>query len=149
MQAYDNDSPTYYRLSEYENNESRDVYFGKANVIKIGSSATIVCYGNMLQTVIDATIDLDVTVLYYTTIVPFDSITLNNNFNENIIVCEPFYEGSLNFLINNCLKNKKYSLNNIGVHRKFLTNYGTKEEHDNHLKMDISGLKERIKKCLI
>jgi len=147
-QAYDNGSPTYYRLSEYENKDSRDVYFGKANVVKIGSKATIICYGNMLQTVIDATIDMDVTILYYTTISPFDSNTLNDNFNENIIICEPFYEGSTNYFISRTLQNKKYKLNNIGIPRKFLTNYGTKKEHDLHLKLDVIGVRERIKKCL-
>ena len=146
---YKNGAPNYYRLSEYENNETHILNSGHGKLIKQGKKATILCFGNILSNVQSACIDLDVTILYYNTIIPFDSNLLLENFNENIIICEPFYEGSLNFLINNCLKNKKYSLNNIGVHRKFLTNYGTKEEHDNHLKMDISGLKERIKKCLI
>ena len=147
-QSHDNGSPTYYRLSEYENKESRDVYFGRANVIKTGFAATIICYGNMLQTVIDASADLDVTILYYTTVTPFDSDTLNNNFNENIIVCEPFYEGSTNYFISEALKNKKYKINNIGVPRKFLTNYGSKKDHDSYLKLDIPGMRERILQCL-
>jgi transketolase len=147
-QAHDNGSPTYYRLSEYENKESREVYFGKANVIKTGSYATIICYGNMLQAVIDATVDMDVTILYYTTISPFDSDILNNHFNENIIICEPFYEGSTNYFVSETLKNKKYKLSNIGVPRKFLINYGSKKEHDLHLKLDVNGIRERIEECL-
>ena len=147
-ETYNNGSPTYYRLSEYENKESKNVNFGKGIVIKTGSKATIICYGNILESVIDACENLDVTVLYYTTISPFDSNLLLENFNENIIVCEPFYEGSTNYFISQALKNKKYKLNNIGVPRKFLINYGSKKEHDAHLKLDVIGIRERIKECV-
>jgi transketolase len=98
----------------------------------------------MLKPVMEATSNLDVNILYYTTIKPFDSESLIKNFNENIIVVEPFYEGSVNYLINKSLTGKKYSLTNIGVPHKFLTNYGTKEEHDINLKLDTNGLKEKI-----
>lgn len=147
-ETYDNGSPTYYRLSEYENKEYVNVIFGKANVIKNGSRATIVCYGNMLQNVIDACSDLDVTILYYTTISPFDSETLKSNFNENIIVCEPFYEGSTNYYITCALKHKKYKISNIGIPRQFLTNYGSKKEHDIYLKLNVENIRERIEECL-
>ena len=54
--------------------------------------------------------NMDVTILYYTTLNPFDSDLLNQNFNENIIVVEPYYEGGLNYKINKSLSNKKYSI---------------------------------------
>jgi transketolase len=148
-QSYDNNSPTYFRLSEYENKTSYDVSFGKAFVVKRGTDATIVCYGNMLQDVLDATIDLNVTILYYTTIKPFDSETLINNFNETIIVCEPFYSGSTNRLVTESLEGKKYRMFNIGVPNRFLTKYGTKKEHDVHWELDSKSLENRIKKCLV
>jgi transketolase len=148
-QSYSNNLPTYFRLSEYENKTSYDILFGKAFVIKRGTDATIVCYGNMLQDVLDATIDLNVTVLYYTTIRPFDSKILVDNFNETIIVCEPFYAGSTNRLITESLEGKKYKMFNIGVPNCFLTKYGTKKEHDLHWQLDSKSLENRIKKCLV
>jgi transketolase len=148
-ETYNNGSPTYFRLSEYENKNSYKVTFGEAMVIKNGLNATIVCYGNMLQDVLDATQNLDVTILYYPTIKPFDSNTLLNNFNETIIVCEPFYSGTTNKLITKSLEGKKYKLFNIGIPDQFLTNYGTKKEHDVFLKLDSTSLEDRIKKCLI
>ena len=46
-QSYDNCSPTYFRLSEYENLYEVDITFGKANLIKNGKKATIICFGNL------------------------------------------------------------------------------------------------------
>lgn len=147
-QSYDNGNPTYFRLSEYENKNTQNTEFGKAKVIKQGSLATIICYGNMLESVLEATENLNVTILYYNTVKPFDSKTLLNNFNECIIVCEPFYEGSTNHLITKTLYKKKYSLYNIGVPHKFLRNYGSKEEHDKNIFLNVQGIQDRILECL-
>lgn len=147
-QTYNSGSPTYFRLSEYSNVIDEDVEFAKGNIIKHGKNATIICIGNMLQNVIEATNDIDVTILYYTTINPFDCELLTNNFNENVIVVEPFYEGSINYKINKALEGKKYRLTNIGVPHKFLTNYGTKLEHDKDLGLDIDGIKNKILKTI-
>ena len=147
-QSYDNDQPTYFRLSEYENDKlDSDVTFGKANLVKKSNNpkALIVVVGNLLQSVISATKDLDCDILYYTTLRPFDEEALRNNFNDNIIVVEPFYEGSINYQINIALKGYKYKLTNIGVTRQFLTNYGSKTEHDSNLGLDVDSIKERIK----
>jgi len=143
-QTYNNGSPTYYRLSEYENKNNVDVEFGKANIIKKGDKVTIICVGNTLDVTIDSTKDLDCTILYYTTIEPFDFETLKQNFNKNIILIEPYYEGCLNYEINKVFSDKKFSVLNIGVPRKFLTNYGSKEEHDIALNLDIISLTKKI-----
>jgi len=115
-EAYNNGSPTYYRLSEYEHAQKIDVNLGKANVIKRGKDATIVCFGNLLD-----------------------------NYNDLIITCEPFYEGSLNYQINKTL-NSKYHIINIGVKREFLNKYGSKEQHDEYHGLDIKSLTKRITK---
>jgi transketolase len=146
--TYNNNAPTYTRLSEYENVESCDVSFGKANVIKRGSDATVVCFGNMLSTVVKACADLNVTILYYTTVIPFDIDALIGNFNEKIIVCEQFYQGSINHAIIEGLQAFRYTIFNIGIPRQFLLNYGTKEQHDSKLGLDVVGLKNKIITCL-
>lgn len=147
-ETYNNGNPTYFRLSEYENNESYNVKFGKGLALKLGTDATIICYGNMLQSVLEATKELNVTILYYTTVKPFDVELLLNNFNETLIVCEPFYEGTTNRLITKALEGKKYKLYNIGVPNEFLTNYGGKKDHDKKLKLDYETLSLRVQKCL-
>jgi len=144
-QSYNNGKPTYFRLSEYENEISYDCEFGKGILIKKGKKATIICVGNMLTNVLKATEKLDVTILYFTTLNPIDKEIILENFNEKIILVEPYYEGGLNYKINKILENKKYSLSNIGVPHNFLLNYGKKIEHDKHLNLDSEGLKERFK----
>lgn len=153
-ESYNNGQPTYFRLSEYENSNNQHVRFGEANLIRRGSQATIIVVGNMLDKVIEACKDLHVTILYYTTIKPFDGQLLRDNFNENIIVVEPFYEGSINYQITKTLEvtktlvGKKYCIRNLGVLHNFLKGYGTKQEHDENLELDVKGLKEQIEYAL-
>ena len=141
---YNNGSPNYYRLGENENKKTHISENNKCSILKTGSKATIVCFGNMLDVVQQATENRDVTLLYYNTIHTFDSDTLLTNFNENIIICEPFYEGTTNYLISNALTTKSFKTYNIGVPRKFLRNYGTKKEHDANLMLDADGISKRI-----
>lgn len=147
--SYTLNCPKYYRLSEYEHSLSLDLEYGKAKLIKQGKKATVICYGSMLQEVFEATRDLDVTVLYYNTVYPFDYRTLLDNLNPNIIICEPFYIGTTNYLITNAIKNICYRIYNIGVPRTFLKNYGHKKDHDQFLGLDTIGIKNQIESCLI
>jgi transketolase len=148
QQTYKNNSPTYIRLSETENNESNIVNYGKGNIIRIGELATVICFGPILQNVIDATKDLNVTVLYYTTVLPFDTALLSNFYNKNIILCEPFYSGTTNYLITQTFKNKQYCLTNIGVSREFLYGYGTKQEQDAYLNLTSEDIRNKIISCI-
>jgi len=148
QQTYNNGSPTYFRLSEYEHNLDFEVTFGKANVIKEGTKALIICYGNMLGLVYEAVKDLDVTLLYYSTILPFDSETLKKHFNSNIIICEPFYEGSTNYFVTKALEGLSYKLNNIGIPREFILSYGKKHQIDKLLKLDVDSIKNKINKLI-
>ena len=87
-QSYNNGHPTYFRLSEVENKTSYESDFGKAVVVKKGSLATVLAVGPALQPVLEATEDMDVTVLYYTTVIPFDAETLKNNLSsDKLLLC--------------------------------------------------------------
>jgi transketolase len=147
-QSYKLNCPKYFRLSERENEFSVDSNPGSAVLVKEGSKALIICYGTILSNVLEATREMDVSVLYYNTIMPFDKNAVLENFRENIIICEPFYEGSTNFLITNALLGKKCSIFNIGVPRMFLHNYGDKKQHDHHLMLDADGIKRKVSACL-
>ena len=91
--TYKFNTPKYFRLSERENDFSVDSEPGCAVLVKEGSRALLVCYGTMLSSVLEATKEMDVSVLYYNTIFPFDKNAILENFRETIIICEPFYEG--------------------------------------------------------
>ncbi len=123
--------PAYFRLSERSNPQSADVKFGKANVIRQGNKATVLAIGPTLDAVMEATAEQDVTVLYYTTLAPFDGETLRANCpSANVLVVEPFYEGTLAHDITSALNAKPIRLRSLGVPRSFRTNYGTRKEHD-------------------
>lgn len=136
----------YYRLSEYENKVSYNT--DKISVIKKGSDATVLCIGNKLNETISACENLNVTLLYSNTILPFDKETLKNNFNKKIIIIQPFYVGSLDNLISEVFDDQYYRIYNIGVPRQFLTKYGSKHEQDVYLNLDSEGIFNKIKNIL-
>lgn len=147
--CYNNGSPTYFRLSERENTESQHVEFGKANLLKKGSLATVIVVGPMLKNVMEACKDIDVTIIYYTTIAPFDEITLRENIVGNkVILCEPFYEGGTVDDVIRALQSTPVSIAFIGVPKKFLSNYGKASDHDNALGLTSEKISSKIRKIL-
>lgn len=128
--TYDNGSPTYIRTSRDVNSESRNVSFGKANVIKTGTKTTVIAVGPMLDMVLSAVANLDVTVLYYTTLEPFDQKTLIDNCtSNNIIICTPFYVDALLEDVITAMPNRKLCIREIGMPKEFIRHYGYTREH--------------------
>jgi transketolase len=143
--AYANNNPTYYRLSERNNQKSNDVEFGRAKIIKHGSMATIISVGPTLDIVAQAVQDLDVSVLYYTTIVPFDDYTLLENCKSGkIVLVEPYYSGVMISDIHSALGKKPLAINCVGIPRKFLTDYGKVEEHDASIGLTSSNIRKQV-----
>ena len=130
-QTYASGHPTYYRLSERSNRGPRPVTFGKAEVVCRGSGPTVVTVGPFLDRVIDALEGTDATILYYTTVTPFDAATLRQHAGDGRILCvEPFYEGTLAASVMQALQGKRVALSSMGVPRQFLTSYGNADYHD-------------------
>jgi len=130
-QSFASGKPTYHRLSERSNRESRPVTFGKAEVIRVGNGPVVITIGPFLDRVLEAVGDSDVTILYYTTLVPFDCETLCEYSSDGRILCvEPFYEGTLAASITTALRGRRIALFSMGVPRQFLTNYGNVNDHD-------------------
>lgn len=147
--AYADGKPTYYRLSERENAESYPVSFGRAHVVKSGSKATVIAVGPALKPALEACKDEDVTVLYYTTVMPFDAEALRNNCpSGKVLLCEPYYEGGLAAEVMAALAPRPVVLIYAGVPREFLTHYGTAAEHDERIGMTSAGIARKLKKLL-
>jgi transketolase len=146
QQAYANGHPTYYRLSERENPSSQEVHFGKANVVQIGSRATIVVVGPALQHVMPAVEGLDVAVVYYSTVVPFDYKTLSDNLapSGKVLLVEPFYTGTLSHEISKAVYPKAVAINTVGVPRQFLTNYGSAADHDDFIGLNARNIRAQL-----
>lgn len=125
-----NESFTYARLSETSNSVAHPVVFGKGIVVKQGTKATILCVGPTLDITIEACRDLDVSVLYFTTIFPFDfEIIRSICISKKLLLVEPFYKHSLTPLIVDNLEMQKIQISSVGVPRTFLRNYGSVASH--------------------
>lgn len=149
-QAYANGHPTYFRLAEQSNAVGLPVEFGKAHLIKSGSRATVIAVGPMLDRVVEACTDLDVTILYYTTLSPFDRESLSKHIAaDTVIVCEPYYSGALDFDIRASLPGRKIRIEHIGVPREFLRHYGEVGEQDAHLGLTAPLMHSKITEILV
>jgi transketolase len=144
--AYANGRPTYFRLSERENLNSHPVKFSEANILKKGSQATIVAVGPTLDYIMPAVEDMDVGVIYYTTVAPFDYASLSENLaiSGKILLVEPFYSGTLTREVSQAVYPKPVTIDSVGVPREFLTNYGQAKEHDKALGFTSENIRARV-----
>jgi transketolase len=147
-EGYADGRPTYLRLSERSNRESRDVTFGRATCLRRGSDATVVAVGPALDLALAATDGLDVTLLYYTTIAPFDAAPFAELSSPKVVLFEPFYAGTLVEPISRAAHPRPLSFELIGVPRRFLTDYGTAEEHDVALGLTPEAARGRLLRFL-
>ena len=145
-QIYKNGNPSYFRLSEKSNIKSNKVKFGKANLIKKGEKATIIAIGPVLDVTLQAAEYEDVDILYYSTIIPFDSKALQKSMEKKtkIMVIEPFYSGTISDLIIESLNQKSIMIKSIGVPKEFLRNYGLAEQHDNAIGFTSKNISKEI-----
>ncbi len=144
-QSYANGSPTYYRLSTRTNARERQVEFGKLTVIKRGRAGTIIAVGPMLEATTQAAEDLDVSVLYCTTIAPFDGETLRQECaGERIVLVEPYYAGGLTANVMAAMQRRPVCVEAIGVPREILDQYGEPEQQDEALGLTPPGIRRRI-----
>lgn len=150
--TWNDGKPTYYRLSDYCNHTNVEVEFGKAAVIKRGKLATVVAISTTLDMVMAACENFDVTILYYTTLIPFDKKSLKINCaSNNLLVCHPFFCGAFSVEILGKMENINFV--EMGVPRTICRTYGTKLEKDfnfgfttEHIKNMLCQLVERGKK---
>jgi transketolase len=147
--SYADGQPTYFRLSERQNTIPQPVRFGQAEVIRQGSLATVAAVGPMLAPTLAATEGLDVTVLYYTTVAPFDSSTLReHSLHGRIVLVEPFYADTLIPEVTAAMVSTPVRVEALGVPHELLTRYGTPEQHDEALGLTATGIRARLERFL-
>jgi len=142
-QNYNNEFTSYFRLSESSNNDAYKVSFGKNITVRNGSKNVIVAVGPILQSVLDAVDDIDINVIYCTTVKPFDNDSLKDFLDEKIIIVEPFYNGTLLSNISNSIKKSK-SIHSIGLPTSFISKYGSKDDIDSLVGLDAMQIRKKI-----
>mgnify|MGYP000020323810 FL=1 len=149
-QSYSNNKPTYFRLSDFENEKNINVNFGKANFINNNSKVTILAVGPVLNFLYPIIKEFGINLIYATTIRPFDQKIIKNikKSCKSLIIIEPFYSGAVLNEIISSIDTKNISIQSLSVPFKFLTNYGTKKDHDNKLGFSTKNIRNIIKKVL-
>ena len=145
-QTYRNGHPTFFRVSDHPNTQyDPDVAFGKATVIQRGTKATVIAVSVMLDKVMQACKDKDVTVLYYTTLEPFDGETLAKEApNGKILIVEPEYAGSLTYDVHQALSGRALQIENVAFPREIFRNYGTYDEKMEHYGLTVENIKQKL-----
>jgi transketolase len=149
-QTYANDQPTYLRTVAASNAQGLEVELGRIEVLKRGSAGTVIAFGPMLDRTAAAVADMDVSLLYATSVEPFDGATLTAVAGDHpvVITVEPFYEGSVSSRIAEALRHVPSRIGSVGVPRAFITRYGTATEIDRSLHLDEAGIREQIVRFL-
>lgn len=143
-----NDFPTYFRLSDSSNAKEVNVEFGKAAVVKEDGDIVVIAVGDMLDITLEATKNLPVTILYYTTIEPFDKNCLKKYVNSKILIVGSFYSGTLVSDVTETFKDTKLIIESIAIPKNFIRKYGTKEELRQYMGLTATKIKDRINKLL-
>jgi transketolase len=147
--AYADEAPTYFRLSTHRHGEVLPVHFGRATVVREGHRAAVIAVGPMLSPTLAAVQGLDVAVLYYTTVAPFDGETLRAHCRTGkVALIEPFYAGTLTTAIMAALAPRPVRIEAIGVPATILSHYGTPEQHDEALGLTPATIRARIQALL-
>lgn len=142
-------SPSYFRMTDHCNQEQVEVEFGKAAVLKRGKLATVIAVAEQLDATMEACAELDVTVLYYTTLAPFDVETLRRELaGARVFVSAPLYAGSLYPDIVDALDGLPLRLGGAEIPVEVLRSYGTKREKDENLGLNAKGIYQQLERFI-
>jgi transketolase len=146
-QTYDNGLPTYLRTTFAENREAHDVHASRLEIVRRGHAGTVIAFGPMLDRVLEATRELDVDILYATSVRPFDRATLHEvaGATPAVITVEPWYEGSVAELLAETFSDRPARIGSIGIPKRFAFRYGAPQEHDAENGLDAEGIARRLR----
>ena len=139
----------YLRLSTESNREARPLWPG-LQVVRSGRRAVVVAVGPMLDPVLDAVGDLDVTVAYATTVRPFDAEGLRSLEASSgaVVLVEPYLAGTSAFHASQALASRPHRLLSLGVQRGELRRYGTPADHAALQGLDAAGIRRSVSRFL-
>ncbi|MER8156918.1 transketolase [Streptomyces sp. NPDC094472] len=146
------DDSVYVRLSAHSNSAPRDIAPGRFLTVREGRGGVVIAVGPMLDSVLTAVEGLDVTVLYATTVRPFDERTLRATAGAgagagaavDVVLVEPYLAGTSTAAVNDALADRPHRVLGLGILRRELRRYGTIDEHLAGQGLDPASLRERI-----
>ncbi|WP_433893689.1 transketolase family protein [Streptomyces sp. CA-111067] len=146
--AADGDSRVYLRLSEQSNVAARPVSPGRFEVLREGRTGVVLAVGPMLDATVEAMAERDVTVLYASTVRPFDAATVREatarTAAADLVIVEPYLTGTSAAFANEALAGSPHRVLSLGTRRAELRHYGSWQEHVTAHGLDAAGLRERV-----
>jgi transketolase len=147
LKNYSLPGPKYFRITGSSHKLKLNIK-NNAAILKKGKKGTIVVVGNALRFIDEYYQELDANIIYLNCVKPINQQVLIDNFNENLIIIQDFYIGSITSEIINIYKNKKLKIFEIGLPNKFFLNYGSAQQHYTYLQLDKKIIKKKILKVL-
>ncbi|WP_262704404.1 MULTISPECIES: transketolase family protein [Streptomyces] len=143
------DDSVYVRLSAHSNSAPRDIAPGRFLTVREGRRGVVIAVGPMLDGVLTAVEGLDVTVLYATTVRPFDERAVRATAGAaaggvDVVLVEPYLAGTSTAAVNDALADRPHRVLGLGIPRRELRRYGTIDEHLAGQGLDPGALRERI-----
>ena len=143
------DGNVYIRLAAQSNAAPLPIEPGRFHLLRRGSRVTVIAVGPMLDRTLEATSDLDATILYATTVRPFDAQTLRAEMSAPVVVLvEPYLQGTSAMWVSEELRDRPHRLLSVGMPRMENRHYGTPEEHDQAQGLDVASIRHRIEQFL-
>ncbi len=137
-----------YKRQVQTNGTPRPVDGARFLTVREGTGGVVLAVGPMLDNVLAATEGLDVTVLYATTVRPFDDAALRaavaGATAADVVLVEPYHEGTSTRHANDALEHVPHRVLGLGVGRRELRRYGQLDEHLAGQGLDARSLRERI-----
>jgi transketolase len=142
---WDKGSLNYFRLTETENKDSLDLELGEIKKIKYGDKGVIIAVGPIFQEVVLAIMDLDVELHYVNSIPAQGEMEINSEFlQKKVMIIEPYYSGTLLLKLIGQLSSTGCEINQVGVPKAFLENYGTYSEQLGFIQLDSNSIRNRV-----
>lgn len=136
----------YVRVTARQNRQAFPVTPGRFHPVRRGrTGATVVAVGPMLDPVLEAVAGLDVSVLYASTVRPFDAAGLRAVLGTpDVFLVEPYLAGTSSRCVNDALVDVPHRLLALGVGRQELRRYGSPEDHAAAHGLDAAGIRRAI-----
>ena len=143
--AAQTDDRIYVRLSTQHNSRAY-APTNKLQIVRQGwaGAPVVLAVGPMLDPVLAATADLDVTVAYTLTPRPLDTAGLRELVSLEVVVVEPYLAGTSSRLVAAALSDVPHRSLHLGVGRAEERRYGTPADHARWHGLDAAGLRGSI-----
>lgn len=140
----------YVRVTSAQNRQAFPVRPGRFHTVRRGSRAAVMAVGPMLDPVLSAVENLDVSVVYANTVRPFDAEGLRAALGgtPDVVLVEPYLAGTSARCVNAALVDVPHRLLSLGVGQGELRRYGTPKEHAAAHGLDAAGIRRSVTEFL-